>query len=899
MEEKIKYRYFATGRSGTRQVHPVNGQSYALEYTKSDEKLDYDLKISDKLKFVGDDFFWLFALEKTIYRCDYLIITIEKYCNGEWDLFFKGRVSLNSGDPWNIDIGFVELSVLESANYDCIDDFGDTDYNLFAYLNHNVTVSTISGTIENQSFNVSSGPQGEPPDQFPGEENPYAKGWAQSYIKYHYESSGGSAIEYTINVTWTREVKTVPLDVIYDSPWVEISSDATNHVYARSPILFNPVYGAYDPSNPNDSEVSYSILSKVIDNGMNLKDVFTALLQVICPQLTLESDFFQWNPTTISNINYVTDEISKVRNLVLFQKTDVKRPSATNNASSATTNFNDLLKDICNIFQLQYAVTDDGKFKIESEAYYADKPIGIDTTSPLYLHLTRGNRAYSYDQDKIPNKETFKFMDISYGDFASNDIVYSGSCAGQGDAKDIAYNVDHITTDVQLCLNNPASDSAVSEDGFVLIACDEANAIMREPLITGGNVLNNTLAWAQLHRDYWRYNRAQKTFMMNGLLTTAITVKPTKLQIDFKIPFCCEVFDPKLFVKSSLSASGVIKSAKYDMYRETMTLSILHPADEGLIDNEAPITIGDTASTFKNVPVTIDVIANDYDPDGTINPDTLTIVGPPTHGTAVVTPDNKILYTPSADYFGMDFVLYNVKDNLGEISANTLVNITVIDGTPTIQAHDDTYTIARNVTLKVPAPGLLSNDTGPSVLTAVAETVSTVAGGSAVISNDGSFTYTPPAGYTGPDSFQYTARDINLNTSMATATVNVFVPSNVYVRLRRTGPNFPSSIVETCNGQQSMVGEQQRNDFFLDFFSDSGHTTPLDVTNYGLIVGVHYDQVYDTGPSPYDRFISVSGEVYQIEDEIETYYSYQGCNNNLNQNRTLSLSLLPGTGYNI
>ena len=70
-----------------------------------------------------------------------------------------------------------------------------------------------------------------------------------------------------------------------------------------------------------------------IDNGMHFSEVMKEILKGACPNLTLKSDFFQINPDNVSAINYVTGKTSTVNNIVIFQKSDVKRPTASGNAS--------------------------------------------------------------------------------------------------------------------------------------------------------------------------------------------------------------------------------------------------------------------------------------------------------------------------------------------------------------------------------------------------------------------------------------------------------------------------------------------------------------------------------------------------------------------------------------
>ena len=80
----------------------------------------------------------------------------------------------------------------------------------------------------------------------------------------------------------------------------------------------------------------------------------------------------------------------------------------------------------------------------------------------------------------------------------------------------------------------------------------------------------------------------------------------------------------------------------------------------------------------------------------------------------------------------------------------------------------DSYTTTQNTALVVAAPGVLANDTDPNgdALTAVLAT--NPAHGTLALNADGSFTYTPTGGYTGPDSFIYRARDASNNLSPGT-----------------------------------------------------------------------------------------------------------------------------------
>jgi len=90
----------------------------------------------------------------------------------------------------------------------------------------------------------------------------------------------------------------------------------------------------------------------------------------------------------------------------------------------------------------------------------------------------------------------------------------------------------------------------------------------------------------------------------------------------------------------------------------------------------APVAANDTATLQANQSVTINILANDTSAGGTLNPASIKIVVPPTHGTAVVT-SGDIKYTPTTGYSGLDTLQYSVQDNLGTTSNVATVSIDV------------------------------------------------------------------------------------------------------------------------------------------------------------------------------------------------------------------------------
>mgnify|MGYP003111210448 CR=1 FL=1 len=104
-------------------------------------------------------------------------------------------------------------------------------------------------------------------------------------------------------------------------------------------------------------------------------------------------------------------------------------------------------------------------------------------------------------------------------------------------------------------------------------------------------------------------------------------------------------------------------------YSDTATLSIVVT---GI--NDAPVAVADSVTVNEDSSVTINVLANDTDPD---NGDTLSIasVSNAQNGTVEIQ-NNQLIYTPYANFHGTDSISYVVSDAAGATSTAS-VDITV------------------------------------------------------------------------------------------------------------------------------------------------------------------------------------------------------------------------------
>jgi VCBS repeat-containing protein len=197
--------------------------------------------------------------------------------------------------------------------------------------------------------------------------------------------------------------------------------------------------------------------------------------------------------------------------------------------------------------------------------------------------------------------------------------------------------------------------------------------------------------------------------------------------------------------------------------------------------NAAPSAANDTYSTVEDTPLvttlTNGVLKNDTD----LNNDPLTaqVVGQPANGSLSFLANGTFTYTPNSNFVGTDSFTYQASDGTAQSNTAT-VSITVTADNDAPNAVADEYVTTPGVTLtKNAADGVLKNDIdsdGPSPLTAIL--VSGLASGQGTLSlaADGSFTYTPPAGFHDSVTFTYKARDA-ANAESAAVTVTIVVNS--------------------------------------------------------------------------------------------------------------------------
>jgi len=229
--------------------------------------------------------------------------------------------------------------------------------------------------------------------------------------------------------------------------------------------------------------------------------------------------------------------------------------------------------------------------------------------------------------------------------------------------------------------------------------------------------------------------------------------------------------------------------------------------------NLPPVANTDGYNATEDTPLVVNaasgVLANDTDPNS--NP--LSVTGfnatSARGGTVAVNTNGSFSYTPAANVNGADSFSYTVSDGNGG-SASATVNLTIAAVNDAPNAVNDSYLATQGTPLTVAAlSGVLANDTDVEGTALMVSTFNATSahGGTVVMNPNGSFTYTAPTGYTGADSFTYTATD---GSAQDQATVTVTT-----TRAGTPTPQFDAIIANMAEGEWARVNTNQFRDVWV------------------------------------------------------------------------------------
>ncbi len=220
----------------------------------------------------------------------------------------------------------------------------------------------------------------------------------------------------------------------------------------------------------------------------------------------------------------------------------------------------------------------------------------------------------------------------------------------------------------------------------------------------------------------------------------------------------------------------------------TVTIEVLPPA------NRDPVGVDDRYAMPAGVTLSIAApgfLANDVDLDGEALT-AVSILDSVDHGSLAAFGNGSFTYTPDPGFTGTDVWVYRMRDASDHFTDSVTVAIDVYPGNRAPQGTDDAYAAVIATPLSIAAPGFLQNDydADGDALTATA-ILDNVDHGSLTAFGDGSFTYTPDAGFSGTDTFVYRMRDAANNFSDSVRVAIRVISPEAPILADITGPVDP------------------------------------------------------------------------------------------------------------
>ena len=170
-----------------------------------------------------------------------------------------------------------------------------------------------------------------------------------------------------------------------------------------------------------------------------------------------------------------------------------------------------------------------------------------------------------------------------------------------------------------------------------------------------------------------------------------------------------------------------------------------------IVSNPAPVTSGATYALPEDSSISGVLTASDPDGDSF----TFGVVQGPTSGSLTLNANGSFTYVPNPDFNGTDSFTYQVRDSDGG-TTNAVVTFTVtpVNDAPTATTPPPIIVVPGGPTVIDVLPNVSDADGNPL----------TVVGGGAdhgtvVVNPNGTITYTPVPGYSGPDTVTYTVTD--------------------------------------------------------------------------------------------------------------------------------------------
>jgi hypothetical protein len=343
----------------------------------------------------------------------------------------------------------------------------------------------------------------------------------------------------------------------------------------------------------------------------------------------------------------------------------------------------------------------------------------------------------------------------------------------------------------------------------------------------------------------------------------------------------------------------------------TVTINVNLPGNPALALDDSYVTDEDT---LLSVPLP-GVLGNDTDSVGgaLAVTDTAVLVadsGPANAVNFIFNNDGSFEYEPATDFNGQDSFHYIVNNGVDSLPATVIIDVAAVNDPPV--AMSETYTMAEDGILGVPAPGILGNDSDVDndQLTAILlSRPSRARPGPCpsapsepdcfVLINNGSFHYEPDVNFNGVDSFTYEVSDGTATSGPVSVTIAVTPQNDAPLALNDTFIlKSPSEIVTDGEGRpltatfdfpatpgvlQNDIDDTQLRAVEVNdtdgvspsVTSDGATSVTIDNNAVGTLATLEYtaidttDLVSNVATAEFIRLVTISMAEYRLNEDLD------------------------------
>lgn len=625
-----RYRYTATADNGdSRELTPLNTRSLKINGKREGQNIFFRRKLQGELVLAGDDFAFIMALENSPDRCGYVRLLIERYCNGAYEVYWRGIFTMTDCKP-DLDTCKVTASVEPDDSYRLLLENMGRTHNLLSTPLANITVDTKIDVTATFQFRLIAG------DTLSDQEN--ASTWAlflsaRNWIDGVF-GTNGTREHSDIIFRLTRQARFISFNGVFIAPdlsregWQTISEDVTTRIahYAKAPNLYNFVpykyetkadwYGKYFDleqkapgetwdttdfvevtgpggafSNICGSAGEYINLRYYIDDsrckkliwklgafrfsrGRRLLDAIDYLVtQTNAPNRaaspTAQSEFFS------GATNYVTNQANDLLDLLIFQKTDILSYKSSEQATKGEISLKSLLDDLRDMFQVYWFLDAAGKFRLEHLSYFENNGTTDLTARVDWARYVKGTRSYEYNKEAMPRYERLLFAESFGDDFLKAEIEYTDPCVNKQIGQDTR---ETIISQFNNDLKGLLTGGSTSNTGFTLVAHRGGSVIKSAGAVTNTLQANAPVSAGNLVASFWRHGRVLLGGKLNGIYTQFSSTAKTRKQATITVPECCQPVNPYARFITTLGNNGSLESWVETFEPATLAFVVLHNA---------------------------------------------------------------------------------------------------------------------------------------------------------------------------------------------------------------------------------------------------------------------------------------------------------------------------------